>query len=61
MAVTTLMNTCSIDSNAYLFYVSFPGLERAALGLRLGLGLALGGAGLGLGLVTAGLDYNTAL
>jgi len=37
-------NTCSIDSNAYLFYVSFAGLglERADLGLRTaGLGLGL--------------------
>jgi len=38
-------NTCSIVSNAYLFYVSFAGL----------------GLGLGRGLITAGLDYNTAV
>ena len=38
-------NTCSVDSNAYLFYVSLAGF---------GLGL-----GLCVGLVTAGLDYIT--
>jgi len=41
----------SIDSNEYLFYVSFAGL-----------GLEGAGLGLDLGLVTAaGLDYNTDL